>query len=160
LLPDIVESKRCSGGKVLQRRVLYLGEINDSQQEAWRRVMAYSGLIRAYTPTDTQMGQFQQVSVLFRTKVAELRDSNRWPSRARRDFELILSSPVNAHGLLAARAFLIAIDARASVFSFWRRSQASQSSPRRKADRSRPRGDAANTGRVSRERRLPTACQR
>ena len=32
---SIVESKRCSGGKVVQRQVLYLGEINDSQQEAW-----------------------------------------------------------------------------------------------------------------------------
>jgi hypothetical protein len=40
---NIVESKRCSGGKVLQRRVLYLGEINDSQQEAWRRVMHIQG---------------------------------------------------------------------------------------------------------------------
>jgi hypothetical protein len=30
-----VESKRCAGGKVVQRRVLYLGEINDSQHQAW-----------------------------------------------------------------------------------------------------------------------------
>src|SRR5271166_3458151 len=36
---SIVESKRCAGGKVVQRQVLYLGEINDSQQEAWRRVI-------------------------------------------------------------------------------------------------------------------------
>jgi transposase len=36
---SIVESKRCSGGKVLQRQVLYLGEINDSQHEAWCRVI-------------------------------------------------------------------------------------------------------------------------
>ena len=36
---SIVESKRCSGGKVVQRPVLYLGEINDSQQEAWCRVI-------------------------------------------------------------------------------------------------------------------------
>jgi transposase len=36
---NIVESKRCSGGKVVQRQVLYLGEINDSQREAWRRVI-------------------------------------------------------------------------------------------------------------------------
>ena len=32
---NIVESKRCAGGKVVQRQVLYLGEINDSQREAW-----------------------------------------------------------------------------------------------------------------------------
>src|SRR5499425_2178457 len=36
---NVVESKRCSGGKVVQRQVLYLGEINDSQREAWCRVI-------------------------------------------------------------------------------------------------------------------------
>jgi transposase len=35
----IVESKRCTGGKVVQRPVLYLGEINDDQREAWCRVI-------------------------------------------------------------------------------------------------------------------------
>jgi transposase len=32
---SIVESRRCAGGKVVQRNVLYLGEINDSQHVAW-----------------------------------------------------------------------------------------------------------------------------
>jgi DDE family transposase len=36
---NIVESKRCAGGKVVQRQVLYLGEINDNQREAWCRVI-------------------------------------------------------------------------------------------------------------------------
>jgi transposase len=36
---SIVESKRCAGGKVVQRPVLYLGEINDHQREAWCRVI-------------------------------------------------------------------------------------------------------------------------
>jgi transposase len=36
---NIVESKRCAGGKVVQRQVLYLGEINDSQQQTWCRVI-------------------------------------------------------------------------------------------------------------------------
>jgi transposase len=36
---NIVESKRCAGGKVVQRQVLYLGEINDSQREAWCQVI-------------------------------------------------------------------------------------------------------------------------
>src|SRR5436190_1353753 len=36
---SIVENKRCSGGKVVQRPVLYLGEINDSQREAWCRLV-------------------------------------------------------------------------------------------------------------------------
>ena len=34
---SIVESHRLSGGRVVQRHVLYLGEINDSQREAWWR---------------------------------------------------------------------------------------------------------------------------
>jgi transposase len=34
---SIVESRRCAGGRVVQRPVLYLGEINDSQHEAWCR---------------------------------------------------------------------------------------------------------------------------
>jgi hypothetical protein len=32
---SIVENRRCAGGKIVQRPVLYLGEINDSQKEAW-----------------------------------------------------------------------------------------------------------------------------
>src|ERR1700747_1024988 len=36
---SIVESKRCAGGRVVQRPVLYLGEINDSQRDAWCRVI-------------------------------------------------------------------------------------------------------------------------
>jgi hypothetical protein len=34
---SIVESKRCAGGRMVQRPVLYLGEINDGQREAWCR---------------------------------------------------------------------------------------------------------------------------
>jgi len=36
---SIVESQRCSGGRVVQRPVLYLGEINDSQRESWCRTI-------------------------------------------------------------------------------------------------------------------------
>ena len=34
---SVVENKRVSAGRVLQRHVLYLGEINSSQELAWRR---------------------------------------------------------------------------------------------------------------------------
>jgi Transposase DDE domain len=34
---SIVENKRLRGGRVLQRHVLYLGEINSSQEHAWRK---------------------------------------------------------------------------------------------------------------------------
>jgi transposase len=36
---SIVESKRCAGGKIVQRHVLYLGEINDNQRAAWYDVI-------------------------------------------------------------------------------------------------------------------------
>ena len=46
---NIVESKRCAGGKIVQRQVLYLGEINDSQREAWCRVIeAFFILVKAW----------------------------------------------------------------------------------------------------------------
>jgi len=34
---SVVENQRVAGGRVVQRQVLYLGEINDTQQLAWRR---------------------------------------------------------------------------------------------------------------------------
>ncbi len=34
---SIVENRRCSDGRIAQRQVLYLGEINDSQREGWIR---------------------------------------------------------------------------------------------------------------------------
>ena len=34
---SVVENRRVGGGRVVQRHVLYLGEINDSQELAWRR---------------------------------------------------------------------------------------------------------------------------
>ena len=34
---SVVENKRVAGGRVVQKHVLHLGEINDSQELAWRR---------------------------------------------------------------------------------------------------------------------------
>jgi transposase len=36
---SVAESRRLHSGKVVQRRVLYLGEINDSQQASWRKTL-------------------------------------------------------------------------------------------------------------------------
>ena len=36
----LVENTRVGGGRVVQRHVLYLGEINDTQELAWRRSIA------------------------------------------------------------------------------------------------------------------------
>src|SRR5258708_9266856 len=37
---SVVESRRLNGGNAAQRQVLYLGEINDSQQTAWRKTIS------------------------------------------------------------------------------------------------------------------------
>jgi transposase len=37
---SVVENRRVHGGRVVQRQVLYLGEINDSQRAAWTRAIA------------------------------------------------------------------------------------------------------------------------
>src|SRR5208283_803368 len=36
---SLVENRRVASGRVVQRPALYLGEINDSQQEAWRKTI-------------------------------------------------------------------------------------------------------------------------
>ena len=36
---NVVENRRVTGGRVVQRQVLYLGEINDSQHQAWRKTI-------------------------------------------------------------------------------------------------------------------------
>jgi len=36
---SVVENRRVSDGRVVQRQVLYLGEINDSQEIAWRKTL-------------------------------------------------------------------------------------------------------------------------
>ena len=36
---SLVENRRVASGRVIQRHALYLGEINDSQQEAWRKTI-------------------------------------------------------------------------------------------------------------------------
>ena len=36
---SVVESRRCGEGRVVQRQVLYLGEINASQRESWRKTI-------------------------------------------------------------------------------------------------------------------------
>src|SRR6202049_3769101 len=48
---SVEESRRLQSGKVVQRRVLYLGEINDSQQAAWRKTLeVFDEQQQGYTP--------------------------------------------------------------------------------------------------------------
>jgi transposase len=47
----VEESRRLHSGKIAQRRVLYLGEINDSPQAAWRRTLeVFDEQRQSYTP--------------------------------------------------------------------------------------------------------------
>jgi hypothetical protein len=36
---SLAENRRVASGRVVQRHALYLGEINDSQEEAWRKTI-------------------------------------------------------------------------------------------------------------------------
>jgi len=38
----LVENRRAGGGEVVQRQVLYLGEVNDTQREVWRKSIGFS----------------------------------------------------------------------------------------------------------------------
>jgi hypothetical protein len=75
---SIVENTRVAGGRVVQRHVLYLGEINDSQELAWRRSIEVleDGETRPRTlslfPEDRCEGLLADDSVV-RVKLAELR---------------------------------------------------------------------------------------
>jgi hypothetical protein len=80
---SLVENKRVSGGRVVQRHVLYLGEINSSQQLAWRKsieVLEDGGLrgggdrprTLALFPDDCCEGVLPEASVV-RLKLSQLR---------------------------------------------------------------------------------------
>ena len=57
---SLVENRRIAGGRVVQRQVLYLGEINDTQHEAWRKTIevfeegrpAHDGSLSRGSPCD------------------------------------------------------------------------------------------------------------
>ncbi len=47
---SLAENQRCVGGQVVQRQVLYLGEINDSQRQAWiKQIEVFDTGAGAYT---------------------------------------------------------------------------------------------------------------
>jgi transposase len=82
---SIVENKRCAGGKVVQRPVLYLGEINDSQRAAWCRVVdAFDEDARRHTqlalfPADRSVPEHARGhSVQVRLGAMELHAPRQW----------------------------------------------------------------------------------
>lgn len=81
---SIVENKRVAGGKVVQRHVLYLGEINTSQQEAWRRTIEIfeEGEVKPKTvalfPEDRAVGLSSEEIVRIRLKDLALKRPRQW----------------------------------------------------------------------------------
>jgi hypothetical protein len=75
---SVVENTRVAGGRVVQRHVLYLGEINDTQELAWRRSMEVleDGAARPRTlslfPEDRVEGLLADASVVG-VRLSELR---------------------------------------------------------------------------------------
>jgi len=75
---SVVENRRVAGGRVVQRHVLYLGEINDSQELAWRRSIEVfeDGVAQPRTrslfPEDRCEGLLPDGSII-RLKLSQLR---------------------------------------------------------------------------------------
>lgn len=81
---SIVENRRVAGGKVVQRHVLYLGEINSTQQEAWRKTIevfeegAVCPRTVALFPEDRAVEVSSDEIVRIRLKDLQLRRPRQW----------------------------------------------------------------------------------
>jgi len=81
---SVVENRRVSGGRVVQRHVLYLGEINDSQRESWRKTIEVfedgysSAKTVALFPEDRPVEIDDEQVVQIRLKDVELRHPRQW----------------------------------------------------------------------------------
>jgi hypothetical protein len=80
---NVVENRRISGGRVIQRQVLYLGEINDSQQEAWRKTIEVfeddgETAQMALFPEDRPVEISDEQVVKIRLKEVTLRRPRQW----------------------------------------------------------------------------------
>jgi hypothetical protein len=80
---NVVENRRISSGRVVQRQVLYLGEINDSQREAWRKTIEVfedggTTAQMALFPEDRPVEIDDEQVVKIRLKDVELRRPRQW----------------------------------------------------------------------------------
>jgi transposase len=82
---SIVENRRCGRGKIVQRQVLYLGEINDSQRQSWCRTIEVFDENRERTmplalfPADRHLPNFAAgFGVQVRLKEMELHRPRQW----------------------------------------------------------------------------------
>ena len=81
---NVVENRRLADGRVVQRQVLYLGEINSSQQEAWRKTIevfedgARVARTIALFPEDRPVDIDDEQVVRIRLQEVELRRPRQW----------------------------------------------------------------------------------
>jgi transposase len=81
---SIVENRRCRGNRVVQRQVLYLGEINDVQHDAWCKTIEVldqggSGARQiALFPSDRPVPEVEQESVRVKLSELELKSPRQW----------------------------------------------------------------------------------
>ena len=82
---SVVESRRVAGGRVVQRHVLYLGEINSSQELAWRKSIevldeeAGEARTLALFPEDRCEGLLEDASIVrLRLSALRLRQPRQW----------------------------------------------------------------------------------
>lgn len=81
---SIVENRRCGGHRVVQRQVLYLGEINDQQRAAWCKTIevAEAGKRKpqqvAIFPKDRQTPELDCELVQVKLNELQLKHPRQW----------------------------------------------------------------------------------
>jgi len=81
---SIVENRRCRGNRIVQRQVLYLGEINDVQHDAWCKTVEVldQGRSRlqqiALFPADRPAPELEHESVQVKLSELELKRPRQW----------------------------------------------------------------------------------
>src|SRR5208337_4177397 len=89
---SVVENKRVASGRVIQRHVLYLGEINSSQAEAWRKAIEVfdddAGRARSLALFPEDRCEAPEGDNVIRPRLSEmrLRRPRQWGLLARRRF--------------------------------------------------------------------------
>jgi len=80
----LVENRRVAGGRVVQRQVLYLGEINDRQRETWRKSIevfeegrSIPRTVALFSEDQTEPVDDEQV-IQVRLKDLEVRNARQW----------------------------------------------------------------------------------
>ena len=90
---SLVENRRVSGGRVTQRQVLYLGEINDSQREAWRKTIE---VFEAGVPRPQTMALFPDDGAVPLDNNFLERQIKPWQMGARRGCSVAANRPASA----------------------------------------------------------------